>query len=49
MKRKNIETMERALGILDGLSIILQSPASEAVACAMEMLDKILEDEKERK
>lgn len=49
MKRKNIELMERALGILDALSIVLQAQTSEAVVCAIEILSKVLEDEKERK
>ena len=49
MKRKNIENMERALGILDGLSFVVPSQTSDALVCALEMLNEILEDEKKRK
>ena len=49
MKRKNIEIMERAIGVLDGLSFVAEEKIGEALVCALEMLESVLKDEKERK
>ena len=49
MKRKNIELMERAIGFLDGLGYAAQSPMCDALANVVELLERVLKDEKERK
>lgn len=45
MTKENRETMHRALGILDGVAFGATPRVIEALALAVEMLDKVLESE----
>lgn len=45
MKQKNKCLMERAIGILDGVSFCSDSKVADALVTAIEMLDSIVEDE----
>jgi hypothetical protein len=45
MKENNRETMQRAIGIIDGVSWVTEEKVAEALVSAMEMLDAILNDE----
>jgi flagellin-specific chaperone FliS len=50
MKKKNKELMQRAIGIIEGVSFCLDSDKSGALVTAVEMLDAIVTDEeKERR
>lgn len=48
MKLNNRETMQRALGIIEGASYGASSRVQDALALAAEMLDSILDDEEEK-
>lgn len=48
MKLNNRETMQRALGIIEGASFGVGSKVQDALALACEMLDSVLIDEEER-
>lgn len=45
MKQKNRETMERAIGIVEGLSWVAEEKMSEALVTVCEMLDAVMKDE----
>lgn len=47
MKQDNRETMQRALGIIEGASYGANSRVQDALLCACEMLDSVLKDEGE--
>lgn len=47
MKQKNRETMERAIGIVEGLSWVSDSKTSEALISVCEILDAVMKDEVE--
>ena len=47
MKQKNRETMERAIGIVEGLSWVAEEKMSEALLTVCEMLDAVMRDEVE--
>lgn len=48
MKIKNIQTMERAIGIIEGISFCIASKDGQtALATAVEMLDSVLNGEME--
>ena len=48
MKQKNRESLERAAGILDGLSLVIKD-GSEALVFALNIINAVLKDEEERK
>ena len=45
MKQKNRETMERAIGIVEGLSWAEEGKMSEALVTVCEILDAVMKDE----
>lgn len=45
MKQKNRETMERAIGIVEGLSWAAEGKMSEALTTVCEILDAAMRDE----
>lgn len=45
MKLNNRETMQRAIGIIEGASFGASSRVQDALAIACDMLDEILNDE----
>lgn len=45
MKRNNRETLQRAIGIIEGASYGAKSNVQDALEAALEMLDAILDDE----
>lgn len=45
MKRNNRETLQRAIGIIEGASYSAKSNVQDALATALEMLDDVLDDE----
>lgn len=45
MKQKNKEFMQRAIGIIEGVSFCLDAEKSSALVTAVEMLDSIVTDE----
>jgi hypothetical protein len=45
MKLKNIETMQRAIGIIEGASYGASSSVQDALITAVEMLDTVVNDE----
>lgn len=45
MKRNNRETLQRAIGIIEGASYGAKSNVQDALATALEMLDAVLDDE----
>ena len=45
MTLKNRSTMERVIGILDGVSFVASGGISDAIACASEMLEDVLKSE----
>lgn len=47
MKLTNRETMQRALGIIEGASFGAGSRVQDALALACELLDSVLNDEEE--
>lgn len=47
MKRKNRENMQRAIGIIEGVSFSVKSPMDDALTSAIEILDCIMEDEED--
>ena len=47
MKRKNRETIERAIGIIEGLSWAAEGKKSEALTDVCEILDAVMRDEVE--
>ena len=47
MKQKNKETMERAIGFVEGLSWVGDGKVSNALVSLCEMLEGILKDEVE--
>lgn len=49
MKKKNKELMQRAIGIIEGVSFCLDSDKSGALVAAVEMLDEIVIDEEREK
>lgn len=49
MKLKNVSTIERALGIIEGVSWVIGEKATDALTCAVEMIDSALDDERKEK
>lgn len=49
MKLNNRETMQRAVGIIEGASWGAKPSVQEALALAIDLLDSILDDEEEKK
>lgn len=49
MTQENRETMQRALGIIEGASFGANSRVQNALALACEMLDNVLNDEEKQK
>ena len=49
MKLVNISTIERALGIIEGVALVSDKNASDALTCAVEMIDSALDDERKEK
>lgn len=50
MKQKNREALERAAGILDGLSFSIEKGGwHDALVVALDIIDAVLSDEEERK
>lgn len=47
MKQKNRETMQKAIGVIEGLSWLVDSKTSEALFTVYEMLDTVMKDEVE--
>lgn len=47
MKQRNRETIQRALGIIEGASYGASSRVQDALALASDLLDSILDDEEE--
>lgn len=47
MKTTNRETMERAIGIIEGASYCANQRVIDALSVAVEMLDTVLNDEEE--
>ena len=45
MKIENREEMQRAIGIVEGVSFGVKGAAQDALALAIEILDKVLENE----
>lgn len=45
MKRNNRETLQRAIGIIEGASYGAKSNVQDALEAALEMLDAVLDDE----
>lgn len=45
MKRNNRETLQRAIGIIEGASYGAKSNVQDALTAALEMLDAVLDDE----
>lgn len=46
MKLKNIETMQRAIGIIEGISWAqTDEKLADALLCVVEMLDSVVESE----
>lgn len=45
MTRENRETMQRAIGIIEGASYGANSSVQDALCTALEMLDEVLKDE----
>ena len=46
MKLKNIETMHRAIGIIEGISwVSTDEKLTDALLCVVEMLDSVMESE----
>ena len=45
MKRNNRETLQRAIGIIEGASYGAKSNVQDALTTALEMLDAVLDDE----
>ena len=45
MKLENREEMQRAIGIVEGVSFGVNDAAQDALAFAIEILDKVLENE----
>lgn len=45
MKPHNRETLQRAIGIIDGVSYAVKNPVGDALTAAIELLDQILDDE----
>ena len=49
MKQKNIETIQRALGIIEGTSFGVKDCVANALELAVEMIDNALKDEEDGK
>ena len=45
MTLENRETMQRAIGIIEGVASVADTKVGEILICAVEMLDSILESE----
>ncbi len=46
MKLKNEETMQRAIGIIEGISwVSTDEKLADALLCVVEMLDRVIESE----
>jgi hypothetical protein len=48
MTQENRETMQRAIGIIEGASYGASSRMQDALLCACEMLDSVLNDEEKQ-
>ena len=42
MTQEQRETMQRAVGIIEGICFVVNKDASDALACAVDMLDALL-------
>lgn len=49
MTVKNRTTMERAIGIIEGVSFAVDNNLSEALCNALEMLESVLRDEEHKR
>lgn len=49
MKLTNRETMQRAIGIIEGISFTVNTRVQDALALAVELLDSVLGDEEDNK
>lgn len=47
MKKENRETMERAMGIVDGISFVVEEKPAEALITALEMMELVMKKEDE--
>lgn len=47
MKLKNIEAMQRALGIIEGVAFGIEESAATALTTAIEIIDEVIDDERE--
>ena len=47
MTKESRETIQRAIGIIEGVSFTVKSSVQCALASAQEMLDAVLDEEKE--
>jgi hypothetical protein len=47
MKPKNIEVIQRALGIIEGVMFGVKEPMSTGLATAVEMIDEVMKEESE--
>jgi hypothetical protein len=45
MKLKNIETMQRAIGIIEGVAWVADQKTEDALVAVVEMLDGVIESE----
>ena len=45
MTQENREILQRAVGIVEGVSFVLDKAEQEALAIALELIDKVLESE----
>lgn len=49
MKRRNIESMERAIGIIEGVAWTAEDKVADALLSAAQLLDSVLADEEKKK
>lgn len=49
MTQENREKMQRAIGIIEGVSWLLETNTQDALCAAVEILDEVLESESENK
>lgn len=47
MNQKNRETMQRAIGLVEGVAWVSDEKQSDALMAAVEMLDTVMKDEEE--
>lgn len=47
MKTENIETIQRALGIIEGVMFSVKEPIATGLATAVDMIDQVMRNESE--